>query len=1098
MNKTFTNKESISEELLVLKKQCEAVAKYIKQKQKCFPVYLLLGLPQCGKTQLLSHSGLEFNTIIPAFSNKQKNPLLTPQHKHGTYEHTAMHSNAGTNRQGYCHWWFTENGIYLDPPSHFYKPDSFFSHSELWSYLIKFIKKQRRLKLAKIILVVSSETIVGQNPEQLTAAFKPLKQTITELSQQLKQVLPFTLIIAKADLITGFEAYFNNILSEERECILGFPLQEVTANNDKNTYSEQSITDRFQLRFDLLVDEINKNLLRRLHEEHNIQKRYDIFEFPIQLHALKEKLLYLVHDFVEKTTYCELIKPVGIYFTSSMQPGSNIDALADIFSNIISNSNRITRTPRRQKSYFIRELLAGVKPQTKQRQPDKKRHTRKLLKRLSHWQSITAIAISLVIVISVTFYSYSVYQKKMTIVQQGMTDLTAYRAAAQKIKASSQDIRPTLTALNLLAEAAEKFDKSNTSLFANIFLPESYFLKNKVFKTYKHALQTYLLPRIRVTLEHDLNNPRQTASQQYSALKAYLMLGDHKHLEPLYILNWLHTQKQLNIGNNPQQVKQFQTLLNAALNTISKPIKLNQNAIAHVRKNLNTYPDSMLIYLIFKDAAMNTTQQDITIYSQIANIQTKSEQDNPLQIPYFYTIGGFQKIFLKEIQQLPQLAKQEQWVLGSDPLPNAAYQQIANDVINMYFNDYANWWALYMRKLTINNIDNLQKLLQLTNAAADDNNLLMALKSINQNTAPQKLLTIAAQSQKQLGNLNNTILYAIKAKISSQLKGVHQLFNQNTEQPSQKLLDINNAIINLQQYLGAIDQATDPKQAAFQVTQLRFKHPKKADPITQLLSLTNNTPDPVNSWLNILANRSWQLLMKNTREYVNQQWQADITNFYNDKLKDRYPLYSDSTKQANLKDFINFFSPHGILDNFYARYLKAFINTQASDWQWQTIDGESLSSSMNIIELLERAQIIKQMFFPNDSANFDVKFSLQALAMEPIIKSIHFDINGQTLVDKQGTSNLTQFNWPDMKHSNKTVLAINTINGKHVKDIEKGPWGLFYLIAKSHLIPSNDPRKYMLIFDVGGNQAKYQLLAQNEINPFIPGILDQFRMVNNI
>ena len=76
------------------------------------------------------------------------------------------------------------------------------------------------------------------------------------------------------------------------------------------------------------------------------------------------------------------------------------------------------------------------------------------------------------------------------------------------------------------------------------------------------------------------------------------------------------------------------------------------------------------------------------------------------------------------------------------------------------------------------------------------------------------------------------------------------------------------------------------------------------------------------------------------------------------------------------------FGPEGIMDRYFKEIFDPFIDTSEANWQYRTVEGQTLHFTPELIVQLERASIIRTMFF-NADHQLDVNFSLQPMAFEP-------------------------------------------------------------------------------------------------------------------
>ena len=58
---------------------------------------------------------------------------------------------------------------------------------------------------------------------------------------------------------------------------------------------------------------------------------------------------------------------------------------------------------------------------------------------------------------------------------------------------------------------------------------------------------------------------------------------------------------------------------------------------------------------------------------------------------------------------------------------------------------------------------------------------------------------------------------------------------------------------------------------------------------------------------------------------------------------------------------------------------------------------------------------------------------------------------------------------------------------------QTGPWAMFRLFGQGTLQQAGSPERYTLSFSLGGRSATFELRAASVMNPFAPGVLQDFR-----
>ncbi len=57
---------------------------------------------------------------------------------------------------------------------------------------------------------------------------------------------------------------------------------------------------------------------------------------------------------------------------------------------------------------------------------------------------------------------------------------------------------------------------------------------------------------------------------------------------------------------------------------------------------------------------------------------------------------------------------------------------------------------------------------------------------------------------------------------------------------------------------------------------------------------------------------------------------------------------------------------------------------------------------------------------------------------------------------------------------------------------ESGPWAMFRLFGRGRIVQAGTPEKYALSFQLGERSTAFEIRASSVINPFAPGLLQDF------
>ncbi len=602
-------------------------------------------------------------------------------------------------------------------------------------------------------------------------------------------------------------------------------------------------------------------------------------------------------------------------------------------------------------------------------------------------------------------------------------------------------------ALYHLSLATTKLEKISTNIFSLSIIDQ---LKIQLHSNNQQHLYENFLPQMLSEIEKLLVDPLQTQSARYQALKIYLMLGDPTHYSENDVTQWFKEYWQ-RINPNASIHKQL-LLLNNALKQPLQPLNINKQIVSDARNFLNALPATYLYYTLAKNHFSKDTQP---ISIEAIDLASK-------ELPYSYTKKGFKEI----ISTLPVIAKQlqeENWVLARQDLDN-----LNSQLEQAYCLEYVTWWQNFIHRTKPKHYQLYDEARQVTQSLYKNNSLTKLIRLIQDNTSPE--------SSEQTSLFNQ--------KITNEFTNINLMSHSSTTA-------LTNNINELEKFITTLSLINDNGRTAFNFTKARFEGGQLSDPLSVLYNRVQQLPEPVSTWTKQIADDSWFIFINETRRFLNVQWQETVYNEYQTKIINRYPLESTETAEVDLVDFNHFFAPHGSLNNFVNLYLKSFLNTSTPQWQPKEVNGYVLPISSDLTNELIRANVITNMFFTDSTDLSKITFSLQKINLDPVVANLQLTIGKTTLTDNQNSDSYTLFSWPQ----SNAKLSINSIEGNHYELEEVGTWAFFKILQKVNvLVDSEDSSSLQILFEVNGNSGRYLLKAQNQINPFSPGILAGFTL----
>ena len=261
------------------------------------PWYMVIGNPAAGKSTAVVQSGLKF-----PFADKSGN---------------IIQGIGGTRN---CDWFFTTEGILLDTAGRYSVHEE--DRSE-WLGFLSLLKKHRsKAPINGILIAVSVAELSTTRPEATIQLAKNLRQRVQELTETLEIFAPVYVLFTKADLISGFQAFFEQCDEHERNKVWGATLPYTPEN-------PADAVDLFDQRFDELREGLNEQMLSIMARGRGQALAPGVLSFPLEFATLKPALRSFLSTLFEENPY--QFQPVfrGFYFTSALQEGVAVQPASD-------------------------------------------------------------------------------------------------------------------------------------------------------------------------------------------------------------------------------------------------------------------------------------------------------------------------------------------------------------------------------------------------------------------------------------------------------------------------------------------------------------------------------------------------------------------------------------------------------------------------------------------------------------------------------------------------------------------------------------------------------------------------------------------------
>jgi type VI protein secretion system component VasK len=618
---------------------------------------------------------------------------------------------------------------------------------------------------------------------------------------------------------------------------------------------------------------------------------------------------------------------------------------------------------------------------------------------------------------------------------------------------------PYLTPLLSLYHLKQEATYNHLFWLADLILPKEQTAKNLANVAYKQILESEFLPDLQTILNIEIQSSTlQNPSDLYSALKVYLMLTNNMPRDNQYIEQWFKHYWQRTLAAKTLTQQQLNQLLADSLRQHDWTITPDTQIIQQARTILRQMPPAQLSAAILED--QNSHLPPLSLFDpKIASLF-----NGILSVPAIYSVANLEKVYYELIPQACQEVTRDSIVLGINPIAasNYGFNILINETRMVYLQRYAQTWQQVLANLSIAKPENLNQSLQLVDALSDFHSPLLHLYSlVATNTAP------------------NPNIAHFDDIVSKPFMGVNGLLSELTSEEWQ------NNWRNLDQYLSNANN----DERLFKLVASRMSSATYDDPLSQLFQQASRYPEPLKTWSLQIANNTWQILLANTQEYLNQVWTNTVLPEYNSSIAQRYPLFRDVPQEVSLAEFTQFFAPGGTLDEFITSYIKPFIDNSNHYWAWKTIDNAHLNIPIATLDVFIRAALIQQAYFATPDNQLQIHFQLMPIALTPDAHRFELQYGKHKMVYEGGKKEQTSLIWPAAQLDTIHVQFVNKQN-KITTFNTIGPWAWFRLLDQSQVQMTNNPKQLEITFKIGTNSIKYHLEASSVINPFTPGILE--------
>jgi type VI secretion system protein ImpL len=1059
------------------------------------PWYVIIGPPGAGKTTALLNSGLKF-------------PLAAEM---------GQGAVAGVGGTRLCDWWFTENAVLIDTAGRYTTQDSNAAVDRAgWEAFLELLRRTRpRQPLNGVIVAIALSDVAAAPSEERIAHARAIRRRIKELEEKLGIHIPVYALFTKADLIAGFTEFFDDLDREHRGQVWGvtFPLRK----------GQPGVVTTFRDELKLIVERLDQRLFERLQAEQSPDRRGLIAGFPTQIATLTEPLQAFLNEAFAGSRLDPAPFLRGVYFTSGTQEGTPIDRLTGAMMRSFGLDQRRAAAlkPQQGRSYFLGRLISNVilGEAMLVSEPPAARLRRLIVRTASY-------AVIGLVTVGVGSWLLVNRSEGMQDVDRMNTALSAYEELAKQTvfdpvnDAELPRLLPLLDAARDLANAS----KGSQGILSSLDLSQGAKLRAGAHTVYRHVLGYALLPRLIWRLEGQMRGYFTQPEFLYEATRVYLMLGGQGPLDPALVKEWMtfDWQAQYSGAANLAVVAGLQRHLDALLAEPLPAVPLDDALVARARTTFSRVPMAARAYSRIKPSAAAQAlpmwrPSDVLGPAGVRVFTRASGKRLSDGIPGFLTVDGFHKVLLPALASATRQVASESWVLGqkAPTLDPSQQSELANAVVKLYEDDYAKAWDALLQDIEIVPLRSLpqaaQDLYVLASPQSPMKDLLTAvarqvtLSEPPKQTAAEAAAAAAEKEAEKAAKQKAGALTPELARPSLAILLGGQPGAAPAQPPGHEIDERYKQLRDLVASAGGapIDQVlkvlNDLQQQLAKMAAAGAGAPVVAagnDPSLALKAEAQRQPQPLSRWLTNMAESSTALRGGGAK--------AQVVAAYNGAggpgalcplaVNGRFPFVPGSTLETPLDDFAKLFAPGGLIDGFFNTQLRPYVDTTGKVWTPQSVDGVPAPVSPADIAQFQRAAVIRDLFFAPNSTTIAVRFDIMPVQLDSGASQVSLEFDGTSIVYAHGPSRSTSITWPGTNHMQNVRLVFDPPpQGGTGVFSETGPWAMFRLFAHGTLQQAGSPEIYTLTFAIGERSATFELRAASVINPFAPGVLQEFR-----
>lgn len=259
-------------------------------------------------------------------------------------------------------WWQQKNELFFEVDvDQDFEPDLPSENDQGWEALFNKLQKQllpyQKVKSVVIVFPIQILHRSAAPIQEYLSNAKKLLQALNSYSSDTK----LNVIFSHCEKVQGFQSFFYGLENSSKSQLL------TVAKGQKE--NKLSLANMFTAKFTNIIESLQQQMFSRLRQEHDLAKKIEIKDFPLQLEAL-------IKPIKELLVTIEITSPnqtAGIYFCSNASSNStydfvqNSDPISTAKQQIVLLSNKASHH-----SYFNSNIITNINNTLYSKSYDKK------------------------------------------------------------------------------------------------------------------------------------------------------------------------------------------------------------------------------------------------------------------------------------------------------------------------------------------------------------------------------------------------------------------------------------------------------------------------------------------------------------------------------------------------------------------------------------------------------------------------------------------------------------------------------------------------------------------------------------------------------